>query len=212
MLQEMQVNSSSNNSSITAGMVCFLPVGLWVQLCRQCWSTWWVQGSSALHKHAQGLGLALQVCLQGGFYTSKDSLLLQMLLRLPTAPRYIIKDTCLLVTVIVTVIFAVIYSQRGLHSPHLSEPHPQQGPGATSPHPPPPGSLSGVAHLLLFLSGSPDIGIGKTVAVTAAGGGSSGSSGAGRGGGGAAGGAAGRAVGPGGGDISRQVSHGLRKP
>lgn len=78
--------------------------------------------------------------------------------------------------------------QRTLHAPHLASPDLQQ-PGA----PPPPGSLSGVAQLLLFLSGSPDIGVGKTVAVTAPGG-AAGHAGAG-----------GRVVGPGSGDISRQV-------
>jgi hypothetical protein len=82
--------------------------------------------------------------------------------------------------------------QRGLHTPHLATPGAdlQQTPG-------PPGSLSGVAQLLLFLCGSPDIGIGKTVAMTAAGGL------AGPGGRSAA--AGGRVVSPGAGDISRQV-------
>ena len=83
--------------------------------------------------------------------------------------------------------------QRALHTPHLATPDLQQ-----QGTPPPPGSLSGVAQLLLFLSGSPDIGIGKTVAVTSSGG-------AGAHGGRAAAGAAGRVVGPSSGDISRQV-------
>lgn len=86
----------------------------------------------------------------------------------------------------------LVLLQRGLHTPHLATPELQQ-PGA----PPLPGVLSGVAQLLLFLSGSPDIGIGKTVAMTAAGGAP--------GGGRAAGAAGSRVVGPGAGDISRQV-------
>jgi hypothetical protein len=83
--------------------------------------------------------------------------------------------------------------QRTLHTPHLATPELQQQ-GA----PPSPGSLSGVAQLLLFLSGSPDIGVGKTVAMTAPGGvgGHVARTPAG---------AAGRVVGPGSGDISRQV-------
>lgn len=83
--------------------------------------------------------------------------------------------------------------QRTLHTPHLATPELQQQ-GA----PPPPGSLSGVAQLLLFLSGSPDIGVGKTVAMTAPGG-------VGGHGGRMPAGAAGRVVGPGSGDINRQV-------